>query len=109
VTGFLCSCAERSSEAEIPEFVKGEWLMAFGAGTSYKKVWVDGSSVVDRKSSVVLLRVKWNSGDHLEYTILHTVPQRTFQAKGVLKEDGSAMWFAHPSTGATLMSFKRRE
>lgn len=105
-SGFLCSCAEKSRDVVIQEFVRGDWLMAFGSTTT-RSVRIEDSAVVDRNSSVVLLRIAWKAGDDLEYTILTTVPQRTFRAKVVAKKDGSAMWFTNPSSGETLISFSR--
>ena len=106
LAGLLCSCAAKSEEAEIQDFVKGDWLMVIGAGSSHA-VRFDYSAVVDRKSSLVLLRLNWKTGGIVEYTILFTAPQRTFQAKVAAKTDGSAMWFTNPSTGETLVSFNR--
>ena len=108
LAGLLCSCAAKSEEAVIQDFVKGDWLMAIGTGSS-RAVRFDYSAVVDRKSSLVLLRLNWKTGGIVEYTMLFTTPQRTFQAKVSVKTDGSALWFTNPSTGETLISFIRTE
>jgi hypothetical protein len=103
----LNACLDKGGKTKH-DMMTGEWEMSFQSSLVQPAyVVVDKKTIIDKKTSAILIIYEWQDQEQIQFTMLTMASQRRFIAKVVVDEARRDMRFVNPFSGEPLLTFRR--